>query len=427
MTNTTKQRSGPLDLPPVFWWIWVSVLVNWAGAFTRPVLALSLTAGHGYSVSYAGFVIALIGLGGLLGTVVGGVLADRLGRRPTLVLAHLVTAVAMLALGTADGRWQIQVAALAVGAGSTAARPAMNAALADVVPPADRPRAFSLNYWAVNVGVAASAALAGLMVTQGYTLVFVADAAATALCALVVLLKVPETRPVLASRAPREARSPLRIDRRFLFFLLATLAAASVYEQSATTLPIAMVGAGLGAWTYGVVQALNGLLIALLQIPLTRWARRHSRRAILVGSALLIGWGFGLNAVADGLLGYAVVALVWTVGEILQMPTGSAVAADRAPGRSRGRYAALYTGAWSAAALLGPIGGGWLLESGGPASVWLACAVLGALAAAGFAYATGSGTKLPREVGASTARDGENSPAPATENGGGQPLERIAP
>jgi MFS family permease len=120
--------------------------------------------------------------------------------------------------------------AFAVGVGSLAARPAMNAALADVVPQADRPRAFSLNYWAVNVGVAVSAALAGLMVTQGYVLVFVADAAATALCALIVLLKVPETRPAFAPRPPREARPPLRIDRRFLLFLFATLAIAAVYE-----------------------------------------------------------------------------------------------------------------------------------------------------------------------------------------------------
>ncbi|WP_410671990.1 MFS transporter [Amycolatopsis sp. cmx-4-68] len=425
MTTTTTQRRGPLDLPPVFWWIWVSVLVNWAGAFTRPVLALSLTAGHGYSVSYAGFVIALIGLGGVLGTIAGGVLADRVGRRPTLVLAHLVTAVAMVALGTADGRWQLEVAAFGVGFGSLAARPAMNAALADVVPPADRPRAFSLNYWAVNVGVAVSAALAGLMVTHGYVLVFVADAAATALCALVVLLKVPETRPAFAPRPRREARPPLRIDRRFLLFLLATLAIASVYEQSATTLPIIMVGSGLGAWTFGVVQALNGVLIGLLQIPLTRRARRHPRRVVLVVSALLIGWGFGLNAIADGLLGYAMIALIWTVGEILLMPVGSAVAADRAPGRMRGRYAALYTGTWSAAALLGPVGGGRLLDTSGPASVWLTCAVFGALAAAGFAFATGS--KLPREVDASDARDGEDSPEPATKTGGGPSLERTAP
>lgn len=422
MTHTMTSRRSPRNLPPVFWWIWISLLVNWAGAFTRPVLALSLTAGHGYPVSYAGYVIALIGLGGVLGTVAGGVLADRLGRRPTLVLAHVVTAVAMVALGTASGRWQLEVAAFAVGAGSVAARPAMNAALADVVPPADRPAAFSLNYWAVNVGVAVSAALTGVMVGFGYPVVFVADAAATALCALVVLLKVPETRPPGPPRT-RVSRPPLRIDRRFAVFLLATLAIGSVYEQSATTLPVVMVGAGLTAGAFGLVQALNGLLIAFLQIPLTRWARRHGRRPVLVASALLIGWGFGLNLFAEGLFGFAAVALVWTVGEILQMPVGSAVAADRAPGTQRGRYAALYTGAWSAAALLGPAGGGWLLDRGGPAAVWLACAGLGVLAAAGFAF----GTKLPREVGASDARNGERSPEPATGTGGGPSRERATP
>lgn len=415
-------RRSPRSLPPAFWWIWTSILVNWAGAFTRPVLALSLTAGRGYPVTYAGYVIALIGLGGVLGTVIGGLLADRLGRRPTLVLAHVVTAPAMVALGTASGRWQLEAAAFAVGAGSVAARPAMNAALADVVPPADRPRAFSLNYWAVNVGVAVSAALAGVLVTFGYTLVFVADAAATALCALIVLLKVPETRPATVPRT-RVIRAPPRLDRRFALFLLATLAIASVYEQSATTLPVVMVGAGLGAGAYGLVQAVNGLLIALLQIPLTRWSRRRRRRPLLMASALLIGWGFGLDQFADGLLGYAVFALVWTVGEILQMPVGSAVAADRAPAALRGRYAALYTGIWSGAALLGPVAGGWLLDRGGPEAVWAACAALGALAAAGFAF----GTKLPREVGASDARNGEHSPDPATGAGGGPSKERVAP
>lgn len=427
MRTTLRHRTH--GLPPVFWWIWLSILVNWAGAFARPVLALSVAEGHGGSAAYAGFVIALIGFGGVLGTVAGSLLADRLGRRPTLVLAHCVTAVAMAALGTMSGHW-VEVAAFAVGLGSVAARPAMNAALIDLVPARDRQRAFALNYWAVNAGIAVSAVLTAIMVAYGYQLIFLADAGATLVCAMIVLLKVPETRPVTAARTAKPVAAPsIRLDRRFLIFLLATLAVATVYEQSSTTMPIVMVAGGLGAASFGFVQAINGALIVLLQIPLTRWARHRSRTAILLGSALLIGWGFGLNAFAHGFGAYVIFALFWTIGEILQLPTGSAVVADRAPHHLRGRYAGLYTAAWSGAALLGPAGGGWVLDHWGATTVWICCALLGTLAAAGFALTAGGRTKLPHQVNASPVRAGENidSPQNSTNVGGATTMERIAP
>ncbi|MFJ8214483.1 MDR family MFS transporter [Streptomyces sp. NPDC096033] len=378
-------------LPAAFWWIWLSVLVNWIGGFAGPMLALSLTAGRGWSASYAGLFLSLVGIGGILGTFLGGALADRIGRRTTMFAAHLWTAVSISLLGVSGEPWAVAASALAVGLGATAVRPAMQASLTDLVPPQDRRRAFALNYWALNAGGAIAAVLAGLMVVHGYALIFLADGVTTLLCGLLVLAKVPETRPDPTARpaAPAEPKpGPVHRDGPFMLFVLMTALFAVVFKQGTSTLPVVMTREGHSPAMYSLVSAANGLLVVALQIPLTRLVGGRSRPMVLLVAGLLLGWGFGLTVLADSVAAYASTVLVWTLGEILQAPAGIAVTADRAPADMRGRYQGMYGGAWSAAAFVAPAGGGWVLDHWGATTLWTLCAVLATTAGAGCALVT---------------------------------------
>ncbi|MFI7343953.1 MDR family MFS transporter [Streptomyces sp. NPDC050085] len=389
MPTTTRQLRG---LPPVFWWIWASLLVNWLGAFAGPMLAFSLTADRGYSASYTGLVLAFLGVGALLGNGTGGVCADRVGRRPTLIAGHCLSATSMLLLGFAQGRTAVAAAAFAVGAGAGIVRPAAGAALADVVAAEDRQRAFSLNYWAVNAGLAVSGTLAGLLAAHSYTVLFVADAATTALCALLVWAKVPETRPHTA-RGPGPRPLPgrtLRSDRLFLAFVVLTVVFAVAFEQRSGALAVVMAGQGHSPQLFGAVNALNALLVVTLQVPLTRLLARRSRARVLGAAGLLGGAGFGLNAFAHGAPVYLLAVGVWTLGEMLQAPAGSAVTAERAPRDHRGRYLGAYGAAWSVAAFIGPAAGGWCLDRFGPGTLWGGCVALGVLAGCGWLLIVGS-------------------------------------
>ncbi|MCI3278982.1 MFS transporter [Streptomyces cylindrosporus] len=384
---------GPLGLPGAYWWIWTSILVNWLGAFTGPILALSLTDARGYSVSYAGFVVSLLGAGAIAGSAAGGILADRIGRRRTMFAGHCLTAASMVLLGLGTDRATVSAAAFAVGLGAASVRPAAQASLADLVPSADRPRAFAYNYWAVNTGTAVSAVLAGLMVEHGYTLLFLADAATTLLCGAVVLAKVPETRPVLprpADRARREtARAgspvPLRKDAPFLLFVLLTLVFAAVYEQKAAALPVVVTGHGHSAATFSLLMALNALLVVLLQLPVTKLAAGRSRAAVLLAGGVLVGVGFGLTGLATGTPALVGTVVVWTAGEMLYAPLAGAVSAELAPVHRRGRYQGAYGTAWSAAAFIGPAGGTWVLDHAGAGALWSLCAAAGVGAGLGCA------------------------------------------
>lgn len=260
-------------LPRQFWWLWTSTLVNRLGGFVVTFLALYLTVDRGYSASYAGLVASLFGLGSAIAALVGGVLADRIGRRPTLLAAQLLTAASTATLGFADGQLMIASVAFLVGLSSNASRPAGAAIIADLVPEKDRVRAYALNYWAINIGFGVSAAAAGLIASHGYLLLFLGDAFSTLLCAVVVFTRIPETRPTALPHQeakPQVSLGTVFRDRRFMSLVGLTFLLALVFQQGSTTLAVSMGKAGLSTTQYGLVAGVNGLLIVLLQIPVTR-------------------------------------------------------------------------------------------------------------------------------------------------------------
>ncbi|KJK55919.1 MDR family MFS transporter [Saccharothrix sp. ST-888] len=385
-------------LPRQFWWLWTSTLVNRLGGFVVTFLALYLTAERGYSASYAGLVAALFGLGSAIAAVGAGVLTDRIGRRPTMLAAQVSNAVFTAVLGFTDGQVAIAVVAFLVGLANNASRPAVSAIIADIVPAKDRVRAFSLNYWAINIGFGVSAAAAGLIASHGYLTLFLLDAVSTLLCAVVVFVRIPETRPeatapgTTAAGTAAEVPDPARIglgtvfrDGRFIAVVGINLLLALVAQQGSTTLAVGMGEAGISTTQYGFVIGLNGLLIVLLQLPLTSLISGRNRTALLLAGALLTGWGFGLTAFAGSSAAfYAITVAVWTIGEIISAPTMMSLVTELSPASARGRYQGVYSLSWSLASFLGPAVGGYLLQHAGGGAVWGACAVCGTAAGIGF-------------------------------------------
>ncbi|WP_432587743.1 MFS transporter [Streptomyces sp. HD1123-B1] len=377
-------------LPRAFWWLWISTLVNRLGGFVATFLAMYLTVERGYSATFAGLVGALYGLGGAVSAVVAGVLTDRLGRRPTLLVSQLSTAVTVAVLGFVEHPVAIAVVACLVGMTSNASRPAVQAMMADIVAPGDRVRAFALNYWAINLGFAFSAMAAGLIAKHGYLTLFLTDAVMTLLCAVIVFAKLPESRPERdADGSAGDERAAglgtvLR-DRRFMAVVALSYLLASLFLQGFVALPVAMGEDGLSSSDFGLAIATNGVLIVAVQIPVTRFIEHRDPAPLLVVSALLTGCGFGLTAFAGSVGVYALAVAVWTLGEIINSPTQMGLVARLSPTHGRGRYQGMYVLSWSLASLTGPLIGGAVIDRFGADTLWAASAVVGVIAAAGYA------------------------------------------
>ncbi|MFH8339815.1 MDR family MFS transporter [Streptomyces sp. AM6-12] len=398
-------RTAVSGLPREFWWLWTSTLVNRLGAFVATFMALYLTLDRGYSASYAGLVASLHGLGGVVASLVGGVMADRVGRRPTLLVAQSATAASVALLGFMTGPVAIAGVAFLVGVASNASRPAVQAMMADIVRPEDRVRAFSLNYWAINLGFAVSAAAAGFIAEFSYLAGFLLEAGMTAACALVVFLKVPESRPAapIHEDEPRTGLGTVLRDGRYMAVVGLSFLVALIFQQGDVALPVAMGRAGFTPADYGVAIAANGVLIVALQIPVTRFIEHRDPRTLLVVSSVLAGYGFGLTAFAGSVGAFMATVCVWTLAEIVNAPTQTGLVVRLSPVHGRGRYQGVYTLSWSVAALVAPLMSGLVLDRFGARWLWGTCAVLGMAAGLGYALLMrGLGDRGGEEEGRTT-------------------------
>ncbi|MFE5623959.1 MDR family MFS transporter [Streptomyces virginiae] len=395
-------RESVSGLPRAFWWLWTSTLVNRLGAFVATFMTLYLTLDRGYSASFAGLVVALHGLGGVVSSLVAGVMTDRLGRRPTLLAAQASTAFSVALLGFMEHPAAIAAVALLVGMTSNASRPAVAAMMADIVRPEDRVRAFALNYWAINLGFAVSATAAGLIAEYSYLAGFLGEAALTLACAVLVYVKLPESRPEgggagasgasgASGAASGKTGAGTEIglgtvlrDGRFMGVVGLSFLISLIFTQGSVGLPVAMGSAGFSPGDYGLVIAVNGFLIVALQIPVTRLIEHRDPQKLLVISALLAGYGFALTAFAGPVWAYGLTVCVWTLAEIVNSPTQMSLVVRLSPVHGRGRYQGVYTMSWAVAALVAPLMAGFMIDRWGAGRLWAATGVLGTVAAAGY-------------------------------------------
>lgn len=369
------------SLPPAYWLVWVGTLINRAGSFVLPMLGFYLTDELGLPRRTAVAIATCHGAGMLVAGVVGGVMADRIGRRATMLTSLFGGAIMLVVLGEARAPVAIGAAAFGLGVIGDLYRPAVMAFVTDVVEPLDRHRAFAYLYWAINLGFAIAPLAAGALAGWSYRAVFLGDAITMALYGALIWWRAPESRP-----APRADVAPVHLgavvtDRIFMIFVALCFTQALMFHQSTVILSLYLEGLGYAAATYGLVVAINGGLIVLAQPPIVRWVEGRASAPLLALASLLCGGGMLMHAIATLPAQFAAVA-VWTLGEILQSPFFAATVSTLAPEQARGRYQGVFGMTFGLAAMLAPSAGQAATAALGPSGPWLACAVLGTIAAA---------------------------------------------
>lgn len=194
--------------------------------------------------------------------------------------------------------------------------------------------------------------------------------------------------PSLPALRPPRYREVLR-DRVFLAVIgINVVLVAAAYAQFDATLPIfAKNEAGVSEKGIGALFFVNMIVVALAQLPITRALAGRSRVRTIAASAWLASASFLLVvATALWLDGGEALALLlamavgFTIAETLHGATQSALVADLAPERLRGRYMSLLTNSYALGFSIGPALGAVALAVS-PAGVWIGACVVLALAA----------------------------------------------
>ncbi|MET9961937.1 MFS transporter [Streptomyces sp. NPDC006326] len=370
-------------LPRTVWTVFAGTIVNRLGHLVTPFLVF-LLADRGVTGTQTSYVLGALGAGNLLGPAVGGLLADRIGRRPTMLVGLLGAAAAQGALFLAPGVAPMAAAALLLSTASATVGPAAYALMADAVDAGRRQRAYALFGWGVNIGTAVAGVLGGFLAAHGYWLLFAVDAATLLVYAGIVATRLHEP-PRTAAALPAESGPGYGVvfrDRLLLALLPLFGIQLFVYSLTEVALPLAVHDSGLPPAVYGALAAVNAVLVVVLQPFVTGRLARLPQLHVQAAGGALIAVGVALTGLADSVAGYAASVVVWSLGEVVVAGIAASVVAGLAPASARGRYQGAFSWTWGLARF-GALTLGITVYAGiGPAALWWGALAAGLISAA---------------------------------------------
>jgi MFS family permease len=322
-----------------------------------PMIALSGRA-LGASVGTAGLVLALLGVGQILGDVPAGALAARLGDRKAMLIAAGIAVVTLVGCAVARTLWQLALAVTATGATNAVFVLARQSYLTEVVPVGLRARALSTLGGMSRVGAfigpfIGAAVVYGRPVRDVYWLALVCTVAA----GLVVLLVADVSEPAPAHEhrtVPVSVRSVVVRHRRvFLTLGVAVFLVGSVRATRQTVLPLWAEHLGQNPSTTSVVFGIAGLVDTLTFYPSGKVMDRAGRLWIAVPSMLVLGLTQAMLPLTHGLVSLTVVAMLMGFGNGIGSGILMTLGADVAPPQTRAQF----LGVWRLCADSGSAGG----------------------------------------------------------------------
>ncbi|NXY94061.1 MFS transporter [Streptomyces sp. BR123] len=358
-----------------------------------PFAVVYFHAAKGIPLTTVGLMLSAGALLSLPAGPLGGRLIDRIGPRGVLVASNLIRVLTFTAYVFTDTPWQLVLLVTATLWGDSLFRPAVFALVAQVADDGHRARWYAMDRSLRNAGIGAGGLVGSTLVgwggTSGYTAVVALNAVSFLVAAGLVATwrrtaaprpagaagpDVPAGDGVPAGEAPEQRRGGYRevlADRAFLG-VLATVWVFALCDLALTVLLSAYVieARGLPAWQPGMLFAINTVMVVLAQTALARAVERYRRPGVLQVAAVLWMVSFVLFAAVPGehaglaFGGLVLGMVVFTVAELLQAPTSSALIVGMAAGHLRGRYLGLEELMWSLAKVLAPTVFTWLLARG---------------------------------------------------------------
>ncbi|MFT3893753.1 MAG: MFS transporter [Anaerolineales bacterium] len=391
LTRTKKIYN---EYPQAFWVYNIIVFIDRLGGFMLyPFFALYLTQKFDIGMSTVGLIFAVFSITGMIGSALGGAIADRMGRKTVIIASLILSSLSALGMGFAPTISIFVLTVVVVGTLSSIGGPAHEAVVADLLPSDKRAEGYGIIRVVFNIAVIIAPPIAGLLVTKSYITLFLVDAVISVISACIVLFFLPETKPQAHEHAQPETMKQTFAgyahvfkDVPFLAFIGVTVMMTLVYMNMNSTLGVYLRDQhGLPAINYGTLLSINAIMVVAMQFWVTRRLEKFKPMLMMSAGSFLYAIGFAMYGLVSGFALFIVAMVIITIGEMVVSPFQQSVVASFAPEHMRGRYMAVSGLSWSISFTVGPYFAGLILESANPNLLWLTCGFIGLLATIGFA------------------------------------------
>lgn len=394
MSNLLQRtRNVYNEYPRAFWIYNIIVFIDRLGGFMLyPFFALYLTQKFDIGMSTVGLIFGVFSITGMIGSALGGAIADRMGRKTVIIFSLILSSLSALGMGFAPTLGIFIAVVLLVGTLSSIGHPAHEAVVADLLPQEKRAEGYGIIRVVFNVAVIIAPPIAGLLIANSYLTLFLVDAVISLISAAIVLLALPETKPqALAHVKPETMKQTFAgygkvfKDTPFLAFIGVTVMMTLVYMNMNSTLGVYLRDQhGLPETGYGWLLSINAIIVVLFQFWVTRRLEKYKPLLMMAAGSLLYAVGFAMYGFVPTFALFVIAMIIITIGEMVVSPFQQSLVASFAPEHMRGRYMAVSGLSWSISFTVGPYFAGLLLDSANPSLLWVFCGLVGILATLGF-------------------------------------------
>jgi len=365
------------------WWLALMTLINRTGTMVIPFLTLYLTKSLNFSMTDVGWVMTAFGLGSVMGTWLGGKLTDKIGYYKVMVGSLFVTGFLFIGLQFLTSFTSLCFGIFILMLIADTFRPAMFVAMSAYSKPENKTRSVTLIRLAINLGFSAGPAIGGLIIaTLSYKGLFWIDGI-TCILATLLLIKVLDPRKTKPLDEVK-VENPVSVykDKSFWIFFAAMTLFGIIFLQFLSTLPLYYTDVHhLSEFKIGLLLALNGLIIFILEMPLVKWLEnsKYTKVGLILFGGVLTALGF-LVLNMTSWVGILVVSMIlMTVGEMIAFPFSNAFAMERAKKGNQGEYMALYIMSFSIGHVVAHNAGLHMVDKLGFEMTWNIITILGGL------------------------------------------------
>lgn len=343
------------------WLLSFIMLVNRSGTMVVPFMTLYLTSKEmNRSLSEAGFVMMLFGLGSIVGAYFGGKFSDKIGFYKVQLFTLFGGGILFIVLGQVKSYPLICVFTFLLSMVNEAFRPANSSSIAFYSNTENRTRSYSLNRLAINLGWSVGAFLGGMVAAYDYELLFWVDGMTNILAAGLLFYFLRPTIQIkkeeIKGQVVPEVMSAYK-DKTYLWFLVLMTLFSCCFVQLFTTIPkYFRDDMQLNEKYIGLIMAINGVIIVAIEMVLVYTLEKKNKNTqwIIIGLVMCAFAFLSLLIPGNAKVISLVMILFITVGEIMAMPFMNVFWLQRANDKNRGQYAALYTMSWGIGNTAGP-------------------------------------------------------------------------
>ena len=357
-----------------------------------PVLPLYAQS-FGVAASAIGMAVAIYGLARFFVAVPSGQLSDRLGRRPTLAMGGVISALGSFWCAAATGYPEFMVARFVSGAGAGIILTTGQVVLADISTPKRRGRIISIYQGCFLFAVGIGPLPGGLLASHfGLAAPFQAYGVASLLAMLVAWFAVKETRGLGHGGSGQGAvvtisyvRQLNLLMRQVGFVLVSVVSLTNSVIRTGglfTVIPVfAVLRLSLNVAEIGFGMALGSVAGVIAAYPSGVLVARFGRKAVFVPATLITGLSMLLFMISPSYVWFVVSCVVWGVAASIGGTAPAAYAADSAPPGMNAAAMSAFRMVGDFGYVIGPIFLGFLVDVQGPQTALLVAAVISVLAA----------------------------------------------